>query len=158
MFESKNKTAVTLVEILIVITIISILMGIVLGVANSIRSQNKEQLTKSTIVLLESSLQEYYDFQGDFPFPTSEDPVENSEFLYRELFRIPASRKFLSKISNSLIKENFDSGVEPSRPEIYDGWDTPILYEYTENQTFPTLISAGPDKIFETVDDNITNK
>jgi hypothetical protein len=34
-----------------------------------------------------------------------------------------------------------------------DAWGTAIAYKYTTGDAFPVLISAGPDKNFDTKDD-----
>jgi hypothetical protein len=63
----------------------------------------------------------------------------------------------LEKISDSLLKHDFDSGAVPAVPEIYDPWGTPLDYRYEAGENFPELISAGPDRKFGNADD-ITNR
>lgn len=63
----------------------------------------------------------------------------------------------LEKINASLIKQNVDTGSIQPVPEIYDPWGTVIDYRYTISDTFPELVSAGPDRIFGNADD-ISNK
>jgi hypothetical protein len=43
-------------------------------------------------------------------------------------------------------------------PEVTDPWGTVLEYLYMPGETFPKLISAGPDKDLTTVGDNITNR
>ena len=38
-------------------------------------------------------------------------------------------------------------------PEIYDPWGIVLEYIYSPGDAFPKLLSAGPDKIFDTTDD-----
>ncbi len=154
----ENKTGLTLVEMLIVVAIIVILTTMVIGIAGRVDNQSKEQLTRSTIALLESSLQEYHDYRGMFPASLSVDPNQNSETLYRELNFLTSSRKMLARIDDSLIKDIVDTGVIPPLPEIYDSWGTVLDYRYVAGNTFPVIISAGPDKKFGTADDISSRK
>ncbi len=157
----KHKYGVTLVEMLIVLAIIALLTSMVIGIAGRISNQSKEQLTRNTFALLESALQEYYEYWGYFPEQAEEDftnAAAHSEILYGALNSILSSRKILEKISNSLIKHNVDTGAVPPIPEIYDPWRTVLDYRYVAGNNFPELISAGPDRNFETTADNLTSR
>ncbi|MHC4242880.1 MAG: hypothetical protein ACYSU4_10785, partial [Planctomycetota bacterium] len=130
----------------------------VIGIAARINDQSKERGLESTFTLLESALQEYCESTGKFP----EQPEKNftnalihSEFLYRELNLIPESRKILGRIAESLVKNEY--GTIDTPPEIYDPWGMVIDYIYVAGGNFPELVSAGPDKIFDSGDD-ISNK
>jgi prepilin-type N-terminal cleavage/methylation domain-containing protein len=152
----ENKTGLSLVEMLIVVAIVVILTAMVIGLAGRIDNQSKEQLTRSTIALLESSLQEYHDYGGTFPVSLSVDANQNSEALYRELNFLTSSRKMLTRIDDSLIEDKVNTGVTP--PEIYDSWGTVLDYRYVVGNTFPVLTSAGPDKKFWNTDDISSRK
>ncbi|MHC4425236.1 MAG: type II secretion system protein [Planctomycetota bacterium] len=154
----KYEYGVTLTEMLIVVAVIAILATMVIGVATRIDTQAKEKGVESTFVLLEGALQEYYDYKGGFPVAMNADPNVNSEILYAELSSVPSSRKILEKISDSLIKHGVETGVIPPIPEIYDPWGMVLDYRDDPGRdTFPKLISAGPDRDFGTADD-ISNK
>ena len=160
----KYKHGLSLVEMLIVVAVIALLATMVIGVASRIDNQSKEKGLKSTFALLEGALEEYREYQGVFPVPpggnfnsVAERAAVYSEYLYGQLYSIPSSRKILEKISDSLIKHDFDSGAVPPVPEIYDPWGMPLDYRYEAGDSFPELVSAGPDKIFGNADD-ITNK
>lgn len=141
---------------LIVVGIIAMLATMVIGIAGRIDTQAKEKGVESTFALLEGALDEYKEFQDVFPAQRLKDFVnvsQHSEFLYGELYSIPSSRKILEKVSDSLIKHDFDTGIVPPVPEIYDPWGTPLDYRYVPGDNFPELVSAGPDKIFGNTDD-----
>jgi type II secretory pathway pseudopilin PulG len=145
---------------MIVVGVIALLATMVIGIAGRIDNQAKEKGVESTFALLEGALEEYKEFQGDFPVQPLKDFVNvsgHSDYLYGELYSIPSSRKILEKVSYSLIKHDVDTGIVPPVPEIYDPWGTPLDYRYAPGDNFPELISAGPDKIFDTADD-ITNR
>ena len=156
----KYKHGLSLVEMLIVVGVIALLATMVISVASRIDNQAKEKGVESLFALLESALEEYKEFQGVFPQQPIKDftaAAAHSEFLYGELYSVPGSRKILDKISDSLIKHDFDTGLIPPVPEIYDPWGTALDYIYVTGDNFPELVSAGADKIFGTADD-ITNK
>jgi hypothetical protein len=130
----------------------------VIGVATRIDTQAKERGVESTFALLEGALQEYHDYKGGFPVAMNANPNVNSEILYAELSSVPSSRKILEKISDSLVKHNIDTGTVPPVPEIYDPWGMALDYRHNPiRDTYPKLISAGPDRDFGTADD-ISNK
>ena len=156
----RYKHGLSLVEMLIVVGIIALLATMVIGIAGRIDNQSKEKGIESTFALLEGALDEYKEFEGIFPAQPLKDFVnvsEHSEYLYGELYSIPGSRKILEKVSDSLIKHDYDTGIVPPIPEIYDPWGTPLDYRYAPGDNFPELVSAGPDKIFGN-DDDITNR
>jgi len=150
----KYKHGVTLVEILVVVSIIAILASMVISIAARIDNQSKERCLESTFALLECALQEYHEYTGKFP----EQPEKNftnalvhSEYLYKELYLIPESRKILGKIDDSLLKNEYGTAETPA--EIFDPWGIVLDYIYVPGDSFPELVSAGPDKIFGTADD-----
>jgi len=156
----KYKHGLSLVEMLIVVGVIALLTTMVISVASRVDNQSKEHLLKGTFALLEGALEEYKEFQGAFPQQPVKDFTDvslHSENLYKELYSVPGSRKILDKISGSLIKHDYDSGIVPAVPEIYDPWGTALDYRYEAGENFPELVSAGPDKVFGNADD-ITNK
>jgi prepilin-type N-terminal cleavage/methylation domain-containing protein len=156
----RYKQGLSLIEMLIVVGLIALLATMVISVASRIDNQSKEKGVESTFALLEGALEEYKEFQGDFPGQPVKDftnAAAHSEYLYGELYSIPGSRKILEKVGDSLIKHEVDTGTIPPVPEIYDPWGTTLDYRYVAGDNFPELISAGPDKIFDTADD-ITNK
>lgn len=152
----RYKAGATLIEMLVVVAVIAILVTIVLSVATGIQNQGNERLTENTFGLLEGALEEYHDYTGEFPvYPVGTLLVERSETLYGALNSIPSSRKILEDIDGTLIQ---NEPLTADTPEIYDPWGTVLDYIYVAGDTFPTLISAGPDKDFLTAADNITNR
>ena len=217
----KNKTALTLIEIVVVVAIVAILVSTVISVAVRINSQAREQLAESTIAILDAALEQFSDYEYqynnlvvdysafDFPLdcnsvlepdlrialadalgmstPAEILPVgaainhlpeySESEALYFFLNRVPQSRKVLNKIDGSLItnrddygnemmiRTTDDNGVVRNYPlaRIIDPWGRTLRYSYYDGvtgtlRTFPLVTSAGPDREFDTVGDNITNR
>lgn len=155
-----GKHGVTLVEMVIVIAVIVLLASLVIGIARRIDNQNKERALSHTFSLLDTALYEYREFKGFFPETlVVDDPNENSQILYSALNSIPASREILSKMSDSLLKDNYQGTELVPTPEIYDPWGTVLNYNYIAGDTFPKIISAGPNRKHEAGNgDDITNK
>jgi len=146
-------------EMVIVVAIIALLATMVIGIVSRIDSRAKEKGLQNTFALLESALQEYYEYSGKFPEQLEKNFVNTAahcEGLYRELQSIPASRRVLEKISDSLLQNKLGAAGTP--PEVYDPWGTALDYRYAPGENFPELISAGPDRKFSTSDDISSKK
>jgi hypothetical protein len=87
--------------------------------------------------------------------------------LFYFLNQNPSSRAIASAVSDTLITNKDASGndititiggADPiDLPRYIDPWGMSIRYEYLPGTAFPTLTSAGPDRVFGTPDD-ITSK
>jgi type II secretory pathway pseudopilin PulG len=149
----------TLVEMVIVIAVIALLVSMVIGITSRIDKRSKEKGLNNIFTLLGSALQEYYEFTDKFPEQPEKkfaNAAEHSELLLAELRSIPSSRKVLEQISDLFLKNK--AGASDTSPEIYDPWGTVLDYRYVQGDTFPELISAGPDKVFDTTDDISSKK
>ncbi len=149
----RTEAGVTLVEMLIVLAIITLLASLVIGMATHIDNQSRGRELEGTFAVLESALEEYREQTGGFPEQQDEGVatrIERSEFLYRELNRIASSRKILERISDSSIQDRTTNDIV----EIYDPWRSVLDYRYDRLiNSYPQLVSAGPDGIFNTPDD-----
>jgi len=156
----KYKIGVTLVEMLIVLAIITLLASLVVGMATHIDNQSRGKGLQNTFAVLESALEEYREQTGGFPEQPDRDSANaaaHCEILYSELNSIAGSRKILEKISGSSIANKFGGADTPA--EIYDPWGTALDYVYDSLiDTYPRLISAGPDRSFANDADNISSR
>ena len=146
----KNKQGLTLIEILAAMIIVAVLASITIKVVSHIDNQSNEQGIESTFALLDSALQEYYEYWKGFPDPDMTPYLTHSAALYGQLKDTPKTSTLLEGISEKLIKNNPD---QADMPEIYDPWGTILDYRYVPGDSFPRLVSAGPDKVFNTADD-----
>ncbi len=153
MMDFKHHRGVTLVEILVVLGIIMVLSGIVITVTLRVDSQSKENALRNAFALVGSALREYYEFKGQFPPQpqrNSANALVHIEAMMQELRSVPAARQVLDKVSPSLIR---GEGGPADAQSLRDPWGTVLDYVYAPDNTFPELISAGPDRQFGTGDD-----
>ena len=145
-----NKHGLSLIEMLIAVVIVAILAGITIGIVSHIDNQNNERMLTSTFTLLDGALGEYYDYWKSFPDPNLPPYPTSSAALYGQLRMTPGTGKFLEGVNEKLIKNN---PAAADVPQIYDPWGTLLDYKYIPSYTFPKLVSAGPDRVFGTIDD-----
>ncbi|MBN2590618.1 MAG: type II secretion system protein [Sedimentisphaerales bacterium] len=158
MRNQKYKYGMSLIEILMAVFIVAVLATMVISVSSSLDNRSKEDGTKVLFSQLETALQEYYEYWNGFPDPNLAPYPTNSAALYGQLRSTPGTNIYLENINEKLIKNNPNVPVEmPQILEIYDPWGTLLDYKYIPGNAFPKLVSAGPDKVFGTVDD-IQNK
>jgi prepilin-type N-terminal cleavage/methylation domain-containing protein len=153
MANSRKNSGVTLVEMLVVLGIILVLSGVVVTVTLRVDTQSKENALRNAFALVGSALREYYDAKGQFPPQAERNPANalaHIQSMYQELRLVPASRQVLDKLSPGVVKS--EGGVADLR-SMSDPWGTVMDYVYVPDNTFPELISAGPDKQFGTGDD-----
>jgi len=146
MITYNNKRGLSLIEIMMAVAIIAILAVITIGIVSHIDKQRNEKLLTSTFALLDGALGEYYDYWKTYPDPNKP--------LYSQLRLTPGANAYIDGISEKLIQK--DPNL-PGTLQISDPWGKPLVYRYIPAYTFPKLVSAGPDKIFGTIDD-IPNK
>ena len=154
MKNQKYNHGLSLIEILMAIIIIAMLATMVITVVSSVDNRSKEEGTRASFSLLETALQEYYDYWNSFPDPAAPSYPTTSAALYGQLNSTPGASEILERINDKLIKNH---PVSTDKSQIYDPWGTVIDYRYTADDTFPELVSAGPDRNFDNGDD-ISNK
>ena len=83
-----NKTALTLVEMLIVVAIVVILTTMVIGLAGRVTDQSKEQLTRNTIGILTAALEQFQDYRYQYKnlaYIDFDFPLDCNDFLQPDL-------------------------------------------------------------------------
>jgi prepilin-type N-terminal cleavage/methylation domain-containing protein len=157
MTEGHHNRAVTLIEMMVVLGIIAVLASLVVTLTLRVDNQSKERALDSAFGLLNTSLREYYEVRDRFPEQIVRDgdyALDHIELLVKELRSIPESRAVLDQLNPATVKS---LAGDPAVSEIRDPWGTVLdyVYEYADGKgdTFPELISAGPDKTFGTEDD-----
>jgi len=75
----KSKNGFTIIELMIVVSLISLLSGIVLSVVNSGKQQKRAQdaTNLSSLTKLASAIESYYYGEGQYPAKSTSDPNGN---------------------------------------------------------------------------------
>lgn len=159
MADSKHNQGVTLVEMLVVLGIIVVLAGIAITATLRIDRQSKENALANAFSLVGSALREYYEVRDTFPPQPERLPanaVAHVELMLQALHTEPASRQVLDHLNSSYVKSEVGPPVGlDDVPELRDPWGTVLdyIYDHAAGDSFPELISAGPDRQFGTIDD-----
>jgi len=153
MSERRPSRGFTLVEMLVVISIISILAGLVLGALGVARTRSKMAQTEATIKLLEGALERYeMDFQDYPPSDGDATGIKGSERLWTCLRTEKKEGPYIQSADARTCDVNGNGDLE-----IADAWNRPI--RYLHHRDYPNrgnprkgtyrLLSAGPNGIYE---------
>ncbi len=152
----KNRGFST-IEVLAAVAIVITLAMIVLGVGKRLKTQADERLARSTIQILVTAISQYYEFWNN-KFPAVTDPcappVEHSEELYNQLYSTPSSRRLCEQIQATQI----GSTDSDTNLEFLDSWGNALDYMYSAGDSFPEVISGGPDGDPCTLANNISSR
>ncbi|MHC4721617.1 MAG: type II secretion system protein [Planctomycetota bacterium] len=146
-------------EVLAAVAIVIILAMIVLGVGKRLKTQADERLAKSTIQILVTAIGQYHEFWNEFPAVTDDPcdtPAEHSEELYSQLYSTPVSKSLCEQIDVTQIGDTSDPTND--KLEFLDPWGRPLDYRYSPGDSFPVIVSDGPDSDPCTQADNISSR
>ncbi|HYG75385.1 MAG TPA: prepilin-type N-terminal cleavage/methylation domain-containing protein [Planctomycetota bacterium] len=123
-YSMRPRTGFTLVEMLVVISILTILGGLVLTAISSARRTAKERATEATIKLLEAALMRYETDWQDYP-PSEGDGegLRGSENLYQYLRIEKKEGPYITSKDIQLSDVNKNGEME-----IADAFNRPLLY------------------------------
>jgi prepilin-type N-terminal cleavage/methylation domain-containing protein len=158
---TRNIRGFTLMELMVVITIIGILAGLSVGVVGVIGGRNKIEAAKAGVLRLKQALDAYYNDLGAYP-PTPTDRGRNAEVIgcltgdldhdgvYNpEAGDIPLSHPTWRRPYLKLSRIEMDSDGN-----FLDPWRSPYRYirnlgdvrNYKVNPNSFLLYSCGPDR------------
>jgi prepilin-type N-terminal cleavage/methylation domain-containing protein len=133
-----RRAAFTLMELLIVITIIVLLMGMVMGGVMYTRKAAAQAKTRGKISEIAGALQTYRTVSGRFP----DDPAKFSQLTSNPLSTAisPGDWRDINQALATILK---DAG-EPVASTLEDAWKQPLLYRPARflpfDSTAPRLI------------------
>lgn len=103
------------------------------------------------------------DFVGVSPPGNIIKPIfsddSGSMALYFCLNMIPPSREIINSLSDTLLDKDNDPNISISGKrypllKIVDPWEKSLRYVYDANLSFPIIMSAGPDGVFDMSNDD----
>jgi len=158
MADWKCKRGLTLIEILVVLGVIATLAAMVFVVTRRVESQSNESIVANAFALLNAALREHYEYEDAFPIQPDANPAPSNmvalghiRLMYAAFNNVPVCGEILKGIDNVLVQRQ---DKQPATARLYDPWGTPLNYIYAPGiNTFPELVSAGPDRKFGTADD-----
>ena len=142
------KRAFTLVEILIVISILSILVALVVSVSKYVFNNARRDNTYSAQKIIMEAVHVFYEENQEYPMDENNPGNTGPKQTFRQqLEDVVACRQLLEKLNTDVLAE---SG------QFLDAWGNPMQYEEDEGMgDRPVITSAGPDEKIE--DDPSTN-
>ena len=156
----------TLVEVLLMLSVILILGGITFGTAKGVQSVRMKSIAKAEIALISESLFRFRNSYGDYPIT---EGIENNgitlskALLGWKIFQgnpaqmvdikevPPEGVTSFIELSKILYEGNVSSSsqVKPSNVRFIDPWGNPYVYAYKESKEWDNksfvLYSKGPD-------------
>ena len=121
-----KKQSFSLIELLVVISIITILAAMVIGGLSAVSEKNDIADTKSTIMLLQDAMLKYYQNNGEYPGGGTGRSTG-----------IAKSHDSSSIFENSLFKTLVSLGAKPDiidgEEGFYDAWGNPLWIIYPDN-------------------------
>ena len=184
MINKMTKRGFTLVELLVVMTIITIIALGSISVAQKVIEQSKESKTEVVLRVLSASMEQYRRDTGDYPAVSGLPGYLQIGYLYEILNSSRKSAELLKNLPAECVSGyNYDWDNDISTPNttrltIFDGWYEsdeqrdipvnlnssvepdgalePLIYRNRGDGIVPQIISAGKDRIFFTADDMIS--
>jgi prepilin-type N-terminal cleavage/methylation domain-containing protein len=121
-----SARGVTIVEILVVISIITILAGLTLTALSYIRKSSNEKATQATLLLLTSALERYENDFHDYPSSDGDmDGITGAENMWKCLNTEKIEGPYLKSGDIKSVDSNSNGDPEPA-----DAWNHPIRYTH----------------------------
>ena len=105
--KSNQRSAFTLIELMVVITIIGILVAILLPVIGAVFTSGEKAQARAEVHALEIAARKYYDDFNDFPAGTGEPGQKATQALVELLSGGNSKKKIYMEFKESSIKDGF---------------------------------------------------
>jgi prepilin-type N-terminal cleavage/methylation domain-containing protein len=125
---TKSKRHFSLIELLVAISIITILAGMVIGGLNAVSEKSNIADTRSTVMLLQDALLKYYQDNSGYP--------EKGSGIH-ELYSNPSTGTFNQSILKDLQAYGAPVTPDPNSTQIgvYDAWGKPLYIIFPDSYT-----------------------
>lgn len=150
-----SKAAFTLIEMMVVITIIIILAGLVVGGMEYANQRSATEKAKTQIALLSKGIEEYkldmgaYPATGDITTTSGSNGTVTSFILFNALYWTPVSSSqkiYLPELDPVTTKQGWTTGAATANLTITDPWGNQYCYRSSSNATGgPNSATVNPD-------------
>ncbi|MES2997163.1 MAG: type II secretion system protein GspG [Verrucomicrobiota bacterium] len=166
----------TLIELMVVITIIVILAGLMLGAASYVKTKQANEKAKIQIALLSKAIEEYKGDMGKYPGEADDSPTDGdiSEELYEALFHEgyensedpdnweegEARKIYVPELNPETTKLGWVTTATsiPDSTKIVDPWGKPYRYRKGNSALNPDFDLWSEGKDGETNEDDPKDK
>jgi prepilin-type N-terminal cleavage/methylation domain-containing protein len=146
----ENRQAFTLMELLVVITIIAILMGLLFPAFQGVQNQAKKAQAKNDLAQIVTAANAYYTEYGKYPVVIDDTPIANTADLFYTLRAIASGNANASDAANprkivflevpDVKNQNQPrSGMKMSDGQWYDPWGT--SYKIAIDGTYDSAVA-----------------
>ncbi len=162
---ARRSPGFTLIELVVVISIILLLVGLTMSVGLAVRSQSETRQTENVLILLDQAVKQWqiaadrqlswgmngtptdsvYDVQGDIDETNSPSPEKQLEDLLRRIRTNSAARDILAQIDNDFLQqvENEDGELVL---RLFDPWGSPVCLIHPGRVSDPVNFGDVPDE------------
>ena len=153
------RNALTLVEMIIVLSVLAALSGIMVPLCSSQLSSASQTATRATLAEVQHAMQSYW---HDTKLVTLDGlasvAIESERFEITWLFRSPVTGDSVSQYSPSLrsgwngpylLSSTDETG---GNPDLIDAWGNPLVVQYvnpTDSVKDVRFVSSGPNGIID---------
>jgi prepilin-type N-terminal cleavage/methylation domain-containing protein len=150
---ARRRGAFTLVELLVVITVICILMGMVTsGVVVAMRKAEETRI-RTLVTFLRPPCERFRDDHGSYPWTSPEKvtatTVIDPAAVYAELRGLPGATMNPSIDYLKALDPRFVKTVA-GKPRLQDGWGADIVFRVDPQNLKPVIWSRGWDGVDDT--------
>lgn len=149
----------TLVELLVVITILAMLLGIGAVGFNKFRSKGHEAQTRGTLLSVKGYLEQYKSARGDYPksslsgygIKAKNQLFEGVEAMVVGLYHkdydgARPEEQLLRNLDGDKADKNVTINALPDLNEVVDAWDNPFVYirydDYDKEHEYEFVVDA----------------
>lgn len=141
---SRKHTGFTLMEMLVVISIIVILSGLTIGGFAFVNQKQAREQAKVQIGLLQLALEDYRSDNGEYPEAPSSSGANQSNKIYQALFPTGANQKvYLPQLDPKNDAQGWLGGQTSGALKIYDPWGEE--YRFRTNRSSGAEFAVNPD-------------
>jgi prepilin-type N-terminal cleavage/methylation domain-containing protein len=163
-FNIQSSSAFTLIEVLVVITIIAILLGLLFPAFRGVQDQTKRTQAKNDLTQIVTAVNAYYTEYGKYPIVTDDIPIANTADLFYTLRAIASGTANTGDAANprkivfisppdAKDQTNPRGGIKTSDGQWYDPWGTTYKvvidgnYDNTVPNPYGNNNGAGADPV-----------